>query len=66
VKLRSWFVNISNNVGHSRLVGHESCEVWRLGLIIFWETLDFAVVVLRSFPWKEAKRAMTGPFKLAV
>mmetsp|Transcript_4151 Transcript_4151/g.13499 ORF Transcript_4151/g.13499 Transcript_4151/m.13499 type:complete len:264 (-) Transcript_4151:43-834(-) len=66
VHLRAYLINITNNMGHTRLVAHEGSEVdWRGG-IVTGERLHLTTVVLRLLLREKGERAMAGSTKLTV
>merc|ERR1740123_1903282 len=66
VQLGARLVDLSDDVRHPGLVGHEGREVRRLRGVILGEAPDPAEVVLRALPRREAQAAMAGALELAV
>jgi hypothetical protein len=59
-------VDITNNVGHTSLVAHESGQMAGLGSIILRESVDLTTVVVSTLAGTETKRTVTGSLKLTV
>jgi len=66
VHLGSRSVEVTDNMGHTGLVSHDSGEMNRLLGVILWEGLDFATMTSSTLSWEETQRTMTGRFKLTV
>mmetsp|Transcript_80807 Transcript_80807/g.250907 ORF Transcript_80807/g.250907 Transcript_80807/m.250907 type:complete len:252 (-) Transcript_80807:8-763(-) len=66
VELGAWLVDVTDDVGHAGLVGHEGREVRRLGRVILGEAFDLPEVVFCTLPRQETQRTVTRSFKLPV
>lgn len=66
VKLRTGLLHISQDVGHTGLVAHESSQVAGLGLIILGEGLNLTSEVLGSLSGQETKRTAAGMLELSM
>jgi len=59
-------VDITNDMGHTSLVAHESGQMAGLGGIVLREGVDLATRVVGTLARAETQRTMTGSLKLAV
>ena len=66
MELGTRLLNITEDVGHTGLVTHESSQMAWLGLIILGEGLDLTLEVLGSLSWKETKGTATGMLELTM
>mmetsp|Transcript_68995 Transcript_68995/g.206934 ORF Transcript_68995/g.206934 Transcript_68995/m.206934 type:complete len:433 (-) Transcript_68995:116-1414(-) len=66
VRLRAGLVDVTQDVGHARLVGEERRQVAWLGLVVLGERLDLATVAARALAGQEAQGAVTRALELTV
>lgn len=66
VQLRSWSLDLSNNVGHTSLVADEGSQVRSSSGIVLGEGSDAALVVLGSLLGKILQGAVAGSLVLTV
>jgi hypothetical protein len=66
VELGAGSVDLSDDVGHTRLEGDEGGEVRLLGSIVSGESSHSTSVVSGSLSGQEAQTAVSGRFKLTV
>jgi hypothetical protein len=66
VELGTRLLHISEDVGHTGLVTHESGQMARLGLIILGEGLDLTSEVLSSLSGQETERTTAGMLELSM
>lgn len=66
VQLGSWFVDISQDVGHTSLESGEGSKVDWLGGIILGVAADSSSMMFSSLSGKETQRTVSGSLKLSV
>lgn len=62
----AWTIHFPDNVSHASLVAEESCQMNRLGGIIFRERLHLTTMPLAPLLGQESQRAMSRGRELAM
>jgi len=66
VQFGSWFVDISQDVGHTSLESGEGGKVDWLGSVILGEAADSSSMMFSSLSGKETQTSVSGSLKLSV
>jgi len=66
VQFGSWFIDISQDVGHTSLESGEGGKVDWLGSVVLGEAPHSSSMMFSSLPGKEAQTSVSGSLKLSV